>query len=129
MAIHPKPLVKHPVINFRHSSSEVEEALSEHYLSVQASDIEAPTLQRFVPSEALKVEQVELLPDKAEQLILFGTQPFPFVLHPLRNNLHSSLVVEVVLSVHSLILQYEGCELEAPASDQHFKLFPEYDWH
>lgn len=86
----------------------VKVALSVQALSLQALDVEKPTLQKLVPSEALKVLQVELLPRRAEQLMIFRTQPAPLVLHPERKALHSSLVVEVVLSVHSLSLQACG---------------------
>jgi hypothetical protein len=98
----------------------VDEPSSEQALSLQGSGEEVPTLQRAVPSEALKVTQVDELPRKVEQPTLFKTQPAPLVLHPERKVLHSSFVVAVVLSVHSLTLQATGDEVEAPETDQHF---------
>jgi len=87
---------------------------SAQILSLQALDIEAPILQRLTPSEPLKAAQVVLLPEETEQEAELKTQPIPFVLHPERKSSHSELVMEVVLSEHSLTLQTYGNIVDAP---------------
>lgn len=90
------------------------ESSSAQILSLQALYVEILTLHLLMPSWPLKELQVALVPEDSEQVAVFKTQPEPFVLHPERKVSHSVLVMEVVLSVHSLILQTYGNIVDAP---------------
>jgi len=64
---------------------------------VQLSETKGPTLQESVLLLLSLKLHVEALPSKAEQGVVPKTQPNPFVLHPVKKLLHSSLVRAVVL--------------------------------
>lgn len=62
---------------------------------------------------------LKLAQDEAEE-----THPFPLVLHPVKNSLHSRSVLAVLLSVQTLSLQ--AAAVVAAEAFQHFPSEPTY---
>lgn len=98
-SIHPIPFVTHPDKNYSHYSFFVDAVSYAHSLFTQL----VPLIHQhyFVLFKPLNFEQsVVLLPGYDVHGSVWSMHPNPFDTHVLKNNVHYSFVVAVMLSPH-----------------------------